>query len=494
MNRRQFLKSAAYSAALMSLGPRFWREAFAAEAHPGIGPYGPLRPAADANGVLLPEGFRSRIVAVGGEVVADTGYRWHPASDGAGTFATEDGGWILTSNSEMGAGRGGASAIAFGPAAPGGDAPVVDAYSILSGTSRNCAGGQTPWGTWFSCEEVTPTGRVWECDPTGREAAMALEVLGRFSHEAAAVDPQTGRVYLTEDERDSRLFRFSPSEPLRTPGERPDFGSGVLEVMAVGDRGTDVEGPVHWVVVDPADRTTHRPIGTRSFNRNEGMWYQAGHVFFCATSQSEVYDLDLRRGELALIYGGSSRPRGPLTGADNITVHAPSGDLYVAEDGGNFEVVLLAVAPEGHREVVPFARVQTHRDSEITGPVFDPSGERLYFASQRGGRNGGGGFGVIYEVTGPFRRLAVDEPPGVASTATTVAADGPTTGAAGRGSDGEGDPQASDGGGDATTAVAVVGAVGAAAVAAGAAAAVRRNRRTGRDQGDPGGRSNDDPS
>ena len=40
-------------------------------------------------------------------------------------------------------------------------------------------------------------------------------------------------------------------------------------------------------------------------------------------------------------------------------------------------------------------------ESEITGPAFDPSNERLYFSSQRG-KSGSASGGVTYEVKGPF--------------------------------------------------------------------------------------------
>jgi secreted PhoX family phosphatase len=337
------------------------------------------------------------VIARSGEPVAGTAYTWHHVPDGAATFDVGDGRWIYVCNSESPVPLGGVGAIRFGP--DGNVDGPLGAYRILNGTSLNCAGGPTPWGTWLSCEEH-PGGLVWECDPTGVVPGIPRPGLGTFSHEAAAVDPVLGHVYLTEDQSNGLFYRF-------TPEVKEDLAAGVLQAASVAE-----DGSVTWPDVPlpnsvaPATREQLPGLAT-PFRGGEGAWFDADArtVYFTTKGDDKIWAYQVDTQTIEVFFDSRATEGSPLNGVDNITV-SPGREIFVCEDHSSdpHDLVLLSTDGGGQTNVALFLQLVGHPGSELTGACFNPVGDRMYLSSQRGDFNMPPlGLGVTYEITGPFK-------------------------------------------------------------------------------------------
>lgn len=395
LTRRDLMRDGTYAAGALMLPGAAYADGpdVRAARFPRItdqGPYGPLGPPDPLTGVRVPNGFKIREVAHSGTPVGLTGYVWPPFPDGAGTYAQPDGGWILAANSEIPAGLGGVSAIRF---SKGG--AILDAYRICSDTSTNCGGGTTPWGTWLTGEEVD-RGRVLECDPNGERPPVPRPALGLFSHEYIVIHERQKKLYLTEDDSGGGLYRF-------TPARWGDLSAGLLEIATL-----QPDGKVRWSKVpDPSAAsvpTRDQVKGASNMKRPEGLAIdqRTGVVFFAESTAGRLFAYDPETHLYELVYGEDDFEAPILTDTDNVAVSPLTGDLFICEDAGSFDICILT--PEG--EMALFVNLSgaqhgeptTDASSETTGPTFDPSGTRFYFSSQRVGVTG-----ATYEVTGPWR-------------------------------------------------------------------------------------------
>lgn len=423
-SRRRFLGATATAFAALAASGCMTRGGAAAATRPaagGFAGYGALRP--DPAGLIaLPEGFSYRVISRLGDAMDDGG-TVPDRADGMGCFDLGNDEIALVRNHELQPRHdaGGPIAKGFGKRngafVPGGTTTIVlDAATLqvkrqfrsLGGTIRNCAGGTTPWGSWLTCEEG-PTGPgqpygdglernhgwVFEVPASARGLvdAVPLTAMGRFNHEAAAVDPATGIVYLTEDRDDGVLYRFLP----RTPGKLAEGGR--LQAMVVEGL-TDTRNwtgaamvvgkpyRVSWVDLDdveaPKDDLRQRAAakGAALVARGEGLHMGENAVFACCTSGGAK-----QLGQILKLTPGlagapdmvelffESESTAQFNYGDNLTV-APNGHLIVCEDQYT-DVVdnhIRGITPVGTAYDLARLTAQT----ELAGACFSPDGKVLF--------------------------------------------------------------------------------------------------------------------
>jgi hypothetical protein len=305
------------------------------------------------------------------------------------------------------------------------------------GTEYNCAGGPTPWGSWLSCEECFSSpgttferntvvtrkkrhGYIFEVNASDKNATkpIPLKEMGRFEHEAAAVDPMSGTIYLTEDKHRSLLYRFIPNIPGKL-----SLG-GKLQALGIEKKNSfdtrnwnDIairENEWHeakWIDMDNVDsdendlRLRGFESGAARFARGEGICYAENSIFLTATiggfeRMGQVFEYRINRefsknaqgvaGHIKLL--AESNTESTLQHADNI-IMSPWGDLIICEDSNNY-CGLVGISPSGKQYV--FAD-NTHSDSELCGVCFSPDGQLMFVNIQNRG--------LTLAINGPWSRV-----------------------------------------------------------------------------------------
>ncbi len=453
MQRRSFLTTSS-ATALGFLGLRQYLGASVSKRV--VAPYGPLLK--DPAGVLdLPKGFQYQVISKQGDMM-DDGLKVPGAPDGMACFPGKGDQVILVRNHELGA-RSQAAGPFPGQKFPDGfekdlsydsgdqsnpphvggtsnivydlkEKKTVKEFLSLTGTDRNCAGGAMPWNSWITCEEpgdlTSERGKlhgycfeVKATDDGKLQKAVPLKKLGRYRHEAVALDPETGYLYLTEDVNDGLLYRFIPKK-------KGDLTDGKLQALVVkGEPSTDLRNyrsssrlirervpmDVEWIdmqdVEAPSNDLRYRgaKAGAAVFPRGEGIQWTEGSFYICCTdggpnSQGQIYKLTPgRKGqmdELELFLQPESNDL--LTNGDNLCA-APWGDLIICEDlvheHKSKSPHLRGVTPKG--EIYTLAR-NAKGSSEFAGSCFSPDGSVLFVNMQ--------GFGLTLAITGPWQDRA----------------------------------------------------------------------------------------
>jgi secreted PhoX family phosphatase len=461
LTRRRFVKSsAAVGGGLAIAGPLSALAARTAEGAPrprSLG-YGPLQPTPEKDtGVAflaLPAGFEYRLISRSGDPMSD-GKPTPGIFDGMAAYQGQGNRTVLIRNHENRSRpgeitvdvpsskrydpdvnvRGGNTKLIVG-----GGRRLQQSYAVLGGTHTNCAGGETPWGTWITCEEIfnygavesnvtpgtgVPHGFSFEvpADATSPVTPQPIIDAGRFSHEAVAW--LEGILYETEDRGDAAFYRFLPSREPKETGDLATFG-GILQALVVRGRpnfDANTAGPgesyaVEWVTIDvpnPLTDTVRKEAqakGAAIFDRTEGIWTADRRVYFDCTTGGEaqlgqLWSLTPRGrdgGELRLIYESTAAE--DLENPDNVVVVPATGDVFLQEDSDG-EQFVRGVTRRGR--IYDFAKTILN-ETEFCGGCFSPDG-RTFFLNQQGNRLAAGQTpttqpdadrGLTFAIWGPF--------------------------------------------------------------------------------------------
>lgn len=397
--------------------------------------------------LLLPKGFEYTVIGRAGEIMTD-GRQTPRLHDGMAAFRLGDelrivrnhevnnrkpldNAGIGSSNHYDDQAGGGTTTLVINPKTN----EVITHFVSLSGTLKNCAGGATPWGSWISCEETT-RGETPHIDTDGLQAGgfrkphgycfevsasantnlppVPLKAMGRFAHEAVAVDRRTGIVYLTEDSKPfCGFYRFLPKKPGRLAE------GGKLEILAVKGKpnydartGQKAKATVvaTWVTIDDPDPKSAdvdeqsvfkqgAAKGAAHFSTLEGCLADVnGKVYFVSSSGGDaeggqiwVYEPTTRaEGRLTLLFESPNREL--LDMPDNICFHPKNNLLFMCEDGNYTDTgkrpsdnYVRILTPGG--KIADFAKniAPGFETAEFAGATFSPDGQSLFVNIQQAG-------------------------------------------------------------------------------------------------------------
>ena len=464
-DRRNFLKKSLFVAGGLGLGVTAWsrlsRHGQPPGIHPALGPLVVVNDQATGLPLLkLPRGFSYHSFAWAGEKLAD-GYPSPGACDGMGVVNEQNGIVTLIRNHEL---RGSSGPIGDPQKAwdiTGGGTSTLEFDTVtkrlvgsrisLGGTLNNCAGGVTPWGTWLSCEEApfTPEqkhlgedlrqklwrlknaqkshGYVFEVHPGGKSEPQPIVAMGQFYHEATAIDPESGVVYMTEDtEPNAGFYRYLPDVPGQLQA------GGKLQMLKVaGHKALTYSVPLNkpmafdWVdIAEPGQGHTPRThdgagvvtqgieAGGTPFVSLEGCCFSEGSIYFTSKAggkarAGQLFRLDISSGTLQMIFEAAGHDS--FTGPDNIIV-SPQGSLMICEDRlGMFTEAQYIAGLSGQGELFAFCQTNPKLDvvhaghdlrrtalgSEWAGACFSADGQWMFVNLYNPG--------ITFAITGPWQ-------------------------------------------------------------------------------------------
>ncbi len=320
---------------------------------------------------------------------------------------------------------------------------------LALGTWANCGCGQTPWGTYLTCEEnfnlyfsagdtafraspeqhryglgakdrggnwvatdprfdmsrhpneANRAGWVVEIDPlTPGSRPRKLTALGRFKHENAELTlAADGRVvvYMGDDERGEYLYRYVSANRYRPGGGRGDLlENGQLSVARFHD-----DGSGKWVALTPAAtgmgseaeirvhaRLAASAVGATTMDRPE--WVAAhpdrAEVYCCLTNNKHRGRKTNAGGDAMPVGGPNPRPANRY--GQIVRWRPRDGDHGAARFG--WDLFVLAGNPVVHRDARRGSANVT-ADNMFNAPDgigFDPAGRLWIRTDGKSGRTG----------------------------------------------------------------------------------------------------------